>query len=123
MEVSTRKVLVSFLYDTVFEGVKVSQKQPCDAYMRDTTSNNAHTVCIQGILNLAPSKTWSQAYHRAIRADAELVHPLQIDKDTSVIDTGPAGIWRVAAAPDREFCFEIADNVERLGHLCSPLWK
>ena len=91
--------------------------------MRDTTSNNAHTVCIQGIVNFAPSKTWSQAYHRAIRADGELVHPLQTDKDTRVVDTGPAGIWRAAAAPDRELCFEIADSVDRLGRLGSRLWK
>ena len=91
--------------------------------MRDSTSNNAHAICIQCIVDFAPSKTWSQAYNRAVGADSELLQSLQIDEDTSTVDTGPAGIWRVAAATDRELRFEIADNLERLGDLCSRFRK
>lgn len=91
--------------------------------MRNSTSNNAHAIWIQGIVDVAPSKTWSQAYNRFIGVDSELVDPLQIDKDTIIVDVGPAGIWRVAAAADREFYFQIADNFERFGYFCSRFWK
>lgn len=80
--------------------------------MRNPTSNNAYTIRIQGIVDFTPSKTWSQNYNRLVGADSELVDPLQVDKDNRVIDTGPAGIRRVAAALDREFRFEKGNNLE-----------
>ena len=91
--------------------------------MRNSTSYNAHAIWVQGIVDVTPSKTRSQAYNRIVGANSELVHPLQINKDTCVVDTGPAGIRGVAAATDREVRFKVADDFEGLGCLCRRSWK
>ena len=91
--------------------------------MRDPTSNNAHTVRVQRIINFAPSETGSQADKRFVGADRKLIYPLQIDEDTRVVDARPAGIWGVPAAPDGEFRSKEADDFERAGYLCCRCWK
>ena len=85
--------------------------------MGNATSDNAHTIRVQGVVDIAPSKTWSQAHERIVRTDTELVDSLQVNENTCIVNTGEARIRRVTAATDREFCSEKADNFESLGYL------
>ena len=114
---------ISTLQNKAFEGAETSKNEPSDADVRDPTSNNAHTIRVQSIINFAPSETGPQANKRFVGADGELIDPLQINEDTRVVDAGPAGIRGVPAAPDGEFRSEKADDFERSGHLCRRCWK
>ena len=76
-----------------------------------------HTVRVQGVVDIAPSKTWSQRDVRFVRTNAEVVDSLQINENTTIVDAGKPGIRRVTAATNREFCLEKADNFESLGYL------